>query len=154
MSPYFQPLKIFRGTLPLTMVLFFLTRILSSKSCHACIIVFSCNIISQSIKCIYLFSFFSSQAYENWFAKHKGVTNLPKLGLSHHQLFFVSFAHVIHPSFFTLMVLLVCFDLSLVLRQSFTFLQLCLLLLYFLVILCSSFPFSHIRNICSSITVP
>ncbi|KAM3843569.1 kell blood group glycoprotein isoform 2-T2 [Vipera latastei] len=33
------------------------------------------------------------QAYENWFAKHKGVTNLPKLGLSHHQLFFVSFAH-------------------------------------------------------------
>ncbi|KAL7988493.1 hypothetical protein Chor_007412, partial [Crotalus horridus] len=33
------------------------------------------------------------QAYENWFAKHRRVTNLPKLGLSHHQLFFVSFAH-------------------------------------------------------------
>ncbi|XP_058028840.1 kell blood group glycoprotein isoform X2 [Ahaetulla prasina] len=33
------------------------------------------------------------QAYENWFAKHRGVKNLPKLGLSHHQLFFVSFAH-------------------------------------------------------------
>ncbi|XP_070598204.1 kell blood group glycoprotein isoform X2 [Erythrolamprus reginae] len=33
------------------------------------------------------------QAYENWFAKHKGATNLLKLGLSHHQLFFVSFAH-------------------------------------------------------------
>uniref|UniRef100_A0A670ZPZ2 Kell metallo-endopeptidase (Kell blood group) n=1 Tax=Pseudonaja textilis TaxID=8673 RepID=A0A670ZPZ2_PSETE len=33
------------------------------------------------------------QAYEKWFAKHRGVTNLPKLGLSHYQLFFVSFAH-------------------------------------------------------------
>ncbi|XP_007441989.1 endothelin-converting enzyme 2 isoform X1 [Python bivittatus] len=33
------------------------------------------------------------QAYENWLAKHKGVTNLPRFGLSHHQLFFVSFAH-------------------------------------------------------------
>uniref|UniRef100_A0A670ZPY2 Kell metallo-endopeptidase (Kell blood group) n=1 Tax=Pseudonaja textilis TaxID=8673 RepID=A0A670ZPY2_PSETE len=40
------------------------------------------------------------QAYEKWFAKHRGVTNLPKLGLSHYQLFFVSFAHVIHLSFF------------------------------------------------------
>ncbi|XP_063150797.1 kell blood group glycoprotein isoform X2 [Candoia aspera] len=33
------------------------------------------------------------QAYENWLAKHRGVTNFPELGLSHHQLFFVSFAH-------------------------------------------------------------
>ncbi|XP_062985077.1 kell blood group glycoprotein isoform X2 [Elgaria multicarinata webbii] len=33
------------------------------------------------------------QAYENWLAKHKQVKELPWPGLSHHQLFFISFAH-------------------------------------------------------------
>ncbi|KAF7241226.1 hypothetical protein EYD10_12207 [Varanus komodoensis] len=33
------------------------------------------------------------QAYKNWHAKHRGVKELPWPGLSHRQLFFISFAH-------------------------------------------------------------
>ncbi|XP_077201851.1 kell blood group glycoprotein isoform X4 [Paroedura picta] len=33
------------------------------------------------------------QAYENWLAKHRWVKELPWPGVSHHQLFFISFAH-------------------------------------------------------------
>ncbi|XP_061493594.1 kell blood group glycoprotein isoform X2 [Rhineura floridana] len=33
------------------------------------------------------------QAYKNWLAKHRVVKVLPWPGLSHHQLFFISFAH-------------------------------------------------------------
>ncbi|XP_067424410.1 kell blood group glycoprotein [Emydura macquarii macquarii] len=33
------------------------------------------------------------QAYKNWLKKHKRERNLPMSGLSHHQLFYLSFAH-------------------------------------------------------------
>ncbi|XP_048360213.1 kell blood group glycoprotein isoform X2 [Sphaerodactylus townsendi] len=33
------------------------------------------------------------QAYKNWLAKHRWVKDLPWPGVSHHQLFFISFAH-------------------------------------------------------------
>uniref|UniRef100_A0A8D2IXV2 Uncharacterized protein n=1 Tax=Varanus komodoensis TaxID=61221 RepID=A0A8D2IXV2_VARKO len=48
------------------------------------------------------------QAYKNWHAKHRGVKELPWPGLSHRQLFFISFAHVIH----TLLFFLISSDLS------------------------------------------
>lgn len=41
-------------------------------------------------------SFFSSQAYKNWLKKHKQEEYLPKIGLSHDQLFYLSFAHVMN----------------------------------------------------------
>ncbi|XP_048677681.2 kell blood group glycoprotein isoform X5 [Caretta caretta] len=34
------------------------------------------------------------QAYKNWLKKHKQERNLPRSGLSHHQLFYISFANV------------------------------------------------------------
>uniref|UniRef100_A0A8C3XR72 Endothelin-converting enzyme-like 1 n=1 Tax=Chelydra serpentina TaxID=8475 RepID=A0A8C3XR72_CHESE len=36
------------------------------------------------------------QAYKNWLKKHKQERNLPKSGLSHHQLFYISFANVMN----------------------------------------------------------
>uniref|UniRef100_A0A8C5T189 KELL protein n=1 Tax=Malurus cyaneus samueli TaxID=2593467 RepID=A0A8C5T189_9PASS len=36
------------------------------------------------------------QAYKNWLKKHKEEKDLPKIGLSHDQLFYLSFAHVMN----------------------------------------------------------
>uniref|UniRef100_A0A452GQV9 Kell metallo-endopeptidase (Kell blood group) n=1 Tax=Gopherus agassizii TaxID=38772 RepID=A0A452GQV9_9SAUR len=36
------------------------------------------------------------QAYKNWLKKHKQERNLPGSGLSHHQLFYISFANVMN----------------------------------------------------------
>lgn len=41
--------------------------------------------------------FISPQAYKNWLKKHK-EKDLPKIGLSHDQLFYLSFAHVMNTS--------------------------------------------------------
>lgn len=43
--------------------------------------------------------FISPQAYKNWLKKHK-EEDLPKIGLSHDQLFYLSFAHVMNSSYF------------------------------------------------------
>uniref|UniRef100_A0A8C3TNW7 KELL protein n=1 Tax=Catharus ustulatus TaxID=91951 RepID=A0A8C3TNW7_CATUS len=38
------------------------------------------------------------QAYKNWLKNHKEEKDLPKIGLSHDQLFYLSFAHVMNAS--------------------------------------------------------
>lgn len=38
----------------------------------------------------------SPQAYKNWLKKHKEEKDFPKTGLSHDQLFYLSFAHVMN----------------------------------------------------------
>ncbi|XP_065441017.1 kell blood group glycoprotein isoform X5 [Chrysemys picta bellii] len=43
------------------------------------------------------------QAYKNWLKKHKQERNLPGSGLSHHQLFYISFANVMN----TLLILFI-----------------------------------------------
>ncbi|XP_074858170.1 kell blood group glycoprotein isoform X3 [Carettochelys insculpta] len=45
------------------------------------------------------------QAYKNWLKKYKWERSLPKSGLSNHQLFFMSFAHVMN----TLLILFILF---------------------------------------------
>lgn len=42
--------------------------------------------------------FISPQAYKNWLKNHKEEKDLPKIGLSHDQLFYLSFAHVMNAS--------------------------------------------------------
>jgi len=43
-----------------------------------------------------IITFVSPQAYKNWLKKYKEEKDLLKIGLSHDQLFYLSFAHVMN----------------------------------------------------------
>lgn len=43
-----------------------------------------------------IINFLSPQAYKNWLKKHKEEKDLPEIGLSRDQLFYLSFAHVMN----------------------------------------------------------
>lgn len=53
-------------------------------------------------------NFLSPQAYKNWMNKHK-QEDLPKIGLSHDQLFYFSFAHVMNSRLVTCLSLSIIF---------------------------------------------